>query len=486
MSEDDTSRSGGGRFDGPDQPEDQAPQQMDDFAFDRLRGADPARAMDLDLDAIRHEVHRRTTDRRQAVGPMRWLRVAAVAATVAAVGIGGFVIGDRTRASVVDTATSAPGTVGSASATGRVSVGPTTGGPAPAMAEGGKAVATAPTPTGIAGSKTGAPATGAGVAGDAKMGYYGRNHFSAGGLSTAGGSAEAWTFDPTGVVSQQRAESLAAQLGVTGTAVAQYGSWVVGPNDGSGPMVSLSGDGLASFSYSDPAKWNIPTCGEVGIAIDGGGAEAPSPDGTSVAPCEAQPSVPAIGTADAVQRSKEILTSVGADVSQYQFEANGENEKGPYTWVTAYSLVNGVRTGQTWWFSFVGTDLAGVNGQLAPVVSLGQYEVISPAAAVQRLNDLRFGGFGGAIAYDTMPMPTSEGPSTPPNEVVLPPVPAAGAPLSWPVNEVTITSAKLDLAMQWQTDGSVIVAPSYTLNAADGSSWSVIAISDAGLDFSSR
>ena len=97
---------------------------------------------------------------------------------------------------------------------------------------------------------------------DAKMMYPwwgGRTVFTASGLSTEGGSGDAWGFDAAGTCSQDdgRLRRL-RRSGCPGSRGSSTARGSVGPNDGSGASVSLSPDGLASLSYYDPTRdpWN--------------------------------------------------------------------------------------------------------------------------------------------------------------------------------------------------------------------------------------
>jgi hypothetical protein len=67
-----------------------------------------------------------------------------------------------------------------------------------------------------------------------------------------------------------------------------------------------------------------------------------------------------------------------------------------------------------------------------------------------------------------------------------PAAPVPGASVSWPVHEVEIVDARLGLATQWQADGSVVIVPAYAFTDTDGGTWSVIAVADDELDFSSE
>ena len=139
-------------------------------------------------------------------------------------------------------------------------------------------------------------------------------------------------------------------------------------------------------------------------------------------------------------------------------------------------------------------------GSLAPLVPLGSYELISAGAAVERLADPRFGSWGGPVvlagqeatlrdlAVDPVgPATSGDAPAEGPAEATSPPEPvAAGSPFAWPVSQVTLTSARLGLALHTQPDGAAVLLPAYELAAEDGTTWSMVAVADTGLDFAAR
>jgi hypothetical protein len=71
----------------------------------------------------------------------------------------------------------------------------------------------------------------------------------------------------------------------------------------------------------------------------------------------------------------------------------------------------------------------------------------------------------------------------PAQEPTVPPAPVPGAAISWPVQQVTLTSARLGLAQATLTNGAQVLVPAYELSDAAGSTWSVIAVVDSRLDF---
>jgi hypothetical protein len=162
--------------------------------------------------------------------------------------------------------------------------------------------------------------------------------------------------------------------------------------------------------------------------------------------------------------------------------------------VAAYQLLDGRRTGVSWWASYSGGGLQSLSGSLAALVDLGTYPVVGAEEAVSRITDPRFGtigGFsvlpaargGGVLEGDAMVEDQVVAPDTTPTE---PPAPLApGAAVPWPVEDVEITGAELGLA-QWTTaDGVSLLVPAWELSADDGRTWTVLALAEDALDMTS-
>jgi hypothetical protein len=156
-------------------------------------------------------------------------------------------------------------------------------------------------------------------------------------------------------------------------------------------------------------------------------------------------------------------------------------------------VVDGQRTGGAWSFSIVATGLQSLYGSLAPTVALGDYDVVSPTDAVARLTDPRFGpSYGGMMPMAARGDDLAQGDDAqssaeiapgPSDEPTVPATPDAGSPLAWPVQHVTIVSARLGLASTTLPTGAAVLVPTYELSDADGAVWTVIAVADDDLDF---
>ncbi|MFH5821514.1 hypothetical protein [Georgenia sp. AZ-5] len=438
-------------------------------AVDRLRAADPAAGARVDLDRLRAAVDARMAGDAPAATPTAppaladrrararrgWARVAAVAAGVAVVGAAGFGLGRTTGETAVP--------------------GDTAGGAEPAL--------------------DGTDLRGAAVAPEIwpGPGVGGRTTFTGAGLSDAAGTAPAWAFDAAAAFTAERVAAAAAALGVTGEPRLQDGVWQVGPQDGSGPSISVHADGQAGLSYHDPAA--EPVCEATGGAVE----------------CVPRDTGPAPDPQTATDEAEALLAALGLDGFEYEVPDLGH---GPAVSVIAHLVRGGGRTGVAWYLTVTGAGVAWASGPLAPLTELGTYPVVSPAEAVGRLNDPRFGVLGGfsimaaeaggageaGPAREGRPVPDPAAPAAPedPSSTALtapdapvaapgggatPPPPAVpGEPVAWPVRQVTITGARLAVAPYTTPSGTALLVPAYELTADTGESWSVLALTEEALD----
>jgi len=439
----------------------------------RLTAADPAAGLHPDERALRAAVDARSRavpDQLAAARSRRWTswpaRVAGIAAAALVVGGGGgYALGasgpDPVPAAAAITLSGAGG--GAESSQGLSE-------PAADVAGG----------AGGAGLRT------------ADMSYWGgwgRVVFTASGLTDDAGSHAAWALDPASVFSEATAAAAAAALGVAGTPTLTDGYWTVGATDGTASSVTLSPDGTASLNYYDPTTdpWLCSAEGSVEGSV-GGGTEGSSGAGAPD-PCTERDLGPAPQGDEARDRLAGLLTSLGLDPAAFELVAE-ESGAVSYSYVTAHQVLDGQRTGLSWSASFTGAGLQSLYGSLAPTVALGDYDVISAADAVERLADPRFGSAGGGpIAYATDAGAVLEGDLAVQSEPAVPTVPtvpptvAPGSAFSWPVGQVTITSARLGVALYIQNDGAAVLAPTWELTADDGGIWTVLAVVDGSLDF---
>lgn len=490
----------------------------DDHALARLRATDPAAGSAPDHTALRDAVRRRVAadalaapsspgayvergeevdveldgrprDELAAARARRWTtwpaRAAAVAAAALVVGGGGgYAIG-------------AAGGGGDDPAAGVITLGePGTGGAGSGTDGAGQEITGA--------SPLGAPEAARGGSGGADAmwpGGGGRTVFTASGLSGAAGSAQAWGFDTSAAFTAEAAARAAAALGLQGEPTLVDGLWTVGPNDGASPTLQLVPDGSVSLSYWDPTTdpWACAVAeGSEGSGEASGSSSADPGAGGEIMPvpepepCTQRDLGAAPSAEEAGNRLREVLAALSLDPASYELISDEDGDDA-WTYVTAYQVVDGQRSGVAWGATFTGGGLQSLYGSTAPLVDLGEYPVVSPADAVARLMDPRFGSWGGPVMWagaeagavtDGDTAVSSEAPVEP-TTPTLPGTPAPGSAVAWPVGEVTIVEARLGVAMHTQPDGSVLLLPSYELVGDDGGVWSVVAVADDHLDFSS-
>jgi hypothetical protein len=300
--------------------------------------------------------------------------------------------------------------------------------------------------------------------------YYGRTTFRASGLSEQGGTANAYAFDARDAANAQSAARLAAAFSVPGEVRTQDLSWSVGSDDGSGPQVWLSGDGAASFNYANPEidPWNC--------AAPDTETGCPTPPPTTV------------DDDAATQALVDAMRSLGVDPDQFEVTVEPLTDgDAAARWVTAQRIVGGVTTWDTWSASAVDGGITWLSGSLAGVVDLGEDPGVSPAEAVRRLGDPRFtdSGVGPLVAVDDGAESREGASSTAATDgpTAVPAPPAAGAPVVWPVTEVTITGARLSLSQFWTPSGAALFLPTYELTDDAGTTWTVLAVTEDALDF---
>lgn len=446
-------------------------------AVARMRAADPAAHAEPDAERLAHRtaVHRgdELAARRERRAP-RWAAVAAVTAGALVVGGAGFGLGRGTADSPVQ----ADGAATTAESEGL-------GSPEIMMgeerADGGMATDMAFAP-----------------------GYGGRTTFTAQGVSDQAGTAPAWAFDGASTLNAETAARVADLFGAEGEP-RQEGGWVVGPVDGSGPSLQIGNDGAATVWFYDPAldalvsgsSSPVPLPEPAGPVDDGEPGEGGGTTGSSGAADSPAvrtlpaPAAPQEDGTDAVEPEGqapdgaagvlyETLAALGIDADSAEYETQEHWSGAAVDSVMAYQLAGGLRTGMSWSAEIVDGEVYTFGGPLAPLVELGEYDVVSPAEAVARLGDPRFGGaeVWREDMVSIMPADPERDWNAPPG-----PPPAAGSSIPWPVTDVTITAAEPALIDHWTADGATLLLPGYELSDAQGRTWRVLAVADHHLAF---
>ncbi|UFU03483.1 hypothetical protein LQF12_02395 [Ruania suaedae] len=426
-----------------------------DPALERLRAADPAASAETDPAALRSAVDARLGHADELAARRRtrtpWL-AAAAAAAVLLTGGGGYALGASGAGgtSAQDTAAEEQAVAQSERADGQQE---------------------------LIGEPEGPARSGSLAGGADTMIYPGsqRTVFSSSGLGGGQGTAAAYGLQAQ--VDEQRAADVAAALGLSAAPTqpeGPEGAWTVGSGESGEPALTVYADG--SVDYADPGidPWTCEDC-----------AGGPAPDGEG--------------------QVAALLRDLGLDPADYTIEAQQSEDQPSY--VTASLTVDGHVTGISLGATLTADGLAQLWGSLAQPTSLGDYPVIDPAAAVERLMDPAFGATSQdvvpyAVRAELMPeLPVqqdlaSSGAVEPEEDTAASSDPASptapadplepGEPITWPVRQVQIDDAELILQTLHTAGGQVLLVPTYSLSGTDGEgesgTWSVIAVAQDALD----
>ena len=93
------------------------------------------------------------------------------------------------------------------------------------------------------------------------------------------------------------------------------------------------------------------------------------------------------------------MEQVGVDPSGFAFDVPDDGGGEGALWVSAEQTVDGQATGSSWTATVSDDGIAWLDGFLAETAPLGDYPVVSPAEAVERLGDPRFGGSAWPVTY---------------------------------------------------------------------------------------
>jgi hypothetical protein len=268
--------------------------------------------------------------------------------------------------------------------------------------------------------------------------------------------------------------ALAAALGVAGEAVRKedgYGSawWIVGPDDGTAPSLTVYEDAQLSWYYSP--EWASTGSTSVGCAVEGsagaGDAAAPAVEPAVDAPLCEVPKPEGILTAEQAEaRTRQLMIDVGLDPAGYVIEPYADEW---YASATAQEQLEGGFTGRRFDAGF-GADgeLQSAGGQLAAPAKAGPYDLIDLDTAIARLGDQSgfWGGRGGGIQIDIAEAPVSDA------------MPVDSVPIEPQQVTVTLVDVQPDLWWVWDADGTVWLLPAYRFIGDDGGWYTVPAVSD--------
>ncbi len=355
------------------------------------------------------------------------------------------------------------------------------------------------------------------ISSDMRMGMWVEYEYTAGaGLSTSGGNGSVYQLVRTGDA-EERASTIAAALGVAGEPVEstystpEYPTWIVGPEDGSAPSVSVTWSGTGDWWFNDPSASPRYVC-EPADAVEPSCVIDELP--VSEAPSEAE----------ARALAHELFATSGFDVAESDIRIVADEWQ---TTAAANLVVDGVETALEWGVGWSNTGaLSWAYGHSITVENRGAYGTISATAAVDRLADGRWWGAagpdyqGGMIAFaaesrvatgleGSSDVPTSEpvDPAAPvdpidPADPADPVDPAAPVEPVDPVDPgltpepvdpgltpepeptafvpeiiaVTIDEAESTLLLMWDSEGNAWLVPGFAMLMPEGWWTSVVSL----------
>lgn len=336
------------------------------------------------------------------------------------------------------------------------------------------------------------------------------------GLSTKRTTGPVWVPDTSSSGdTSQMLRDYAAALGIEGDFQEDegYGGSVTDSTDGR--TLSVYDYSGLNIDYSNPALDSY--CAEMVAEMSEGGYSWFGPGGPTDLECATLGDPPAEDAA--ITMAQDFLTEIGIDYSGYEFSADytsrgiacigvaegdeaattaapddggiSDSECGEgYTEIVDDGMADvSVRaTGSTspagdyrpWHFSVTSEGVSYANVAMVNYVELGDYEVISPAEAVERLSDSRFQHIGAWIPDADYSYPEYTEEWIEPDRV---PVPAAGEPLPFPLTESPVTNATLETGVISLWDGTEYLVPVYALSDGQGNYWEVLGLTEESLDF---
>ncbi|KQV24693.1 hypothetical protein [Yonghaparkia sp. Root332] len=240
---------------------------------------------------------------------------------------------------------------------------------------------------------------------DLRIGVWKQYEYVAGdGLATSGGSGAAYALERTGAP-EATLDGLADVFDLVGEAVRasyfdeSYPSYIVGPEDGSAPALTITWAGTASWWYSDPAASGWTSCAVPGdVGADGTAGEAPADEPLpEIAPEICEPVPPTGGAMPSEDEARDeaaaILTATGLDVDAEDIRVTADDWQ---TVASANLVVDGVETALDWAVAWgPGGEIAWAYGHAVDIVGRGTFGTVSERDAVSRLSDGRWFGAAG-------------------------------------------------------------------------------------------
>ncbi|MCT9002669.1 hypothetical protein [Microbacterium memoriense] len=449
----------------------------EDTSLSAMRSLDPAAGTEAPAHLRSHVTGIPDNAARSSVhaGRSRWLAPAAAAAALV-VGLGGgYLAGSRGDAAPSAAATATPSGTPITVAVGSAEE------PAPPVSLGGAGRSGA----GDAGLLGGQEATANSATADAAVSpwhYSNGRRFIVPPFDQTPSMSAVYALDGRAQYSAPDAERIAAALGLDGTAHQDQPEqgWIVGDRQGNGPRLWLSPTGAGDVNFSggiaDPHSECWAAIGpKYGVDT---GTDMTEDDwkafDAETKQCLADTPMPTEQQArDALSL---FLSATGVDELQTQVTVTPE-EQGRTISASAARVVAENATVVTSTITVSAKGFLYGYGPTATIVSLGNYDIVSPAEAAARLNDPVFAPAYASTMASEVDYEQFDDPATEP-----PAVPAAGALVPWGITEFEIVSARLGLAQMTSIDDERFLAPAYEFTDTEGNVWSVLALAEREID----
>lgn len=272
------------------------------------------------------------------------------------------------------------------------------------------------------------------------------------GFGTDTASAVVYEMDVAGATASAVRAQVAEYFGMTGEFHEVDGGWrLEGPlPEGSNQVLDIGVDG--TFTYVDDAA-----------ALEFSG-EIPGAENASTA-------------------LHELIVAIGWDPGQFALALPEVAGYDVARSAIATLVLDGHATDVTVQIKLTTDGIFSASGQLAQPYANGEYPVVSETQALARTEDPDFGllvTYPQGYDWDGNPRYFDPGPlaGTPA------PVPDADAPIPWPVTTRELVSVEHGWMHLTQSDGAVLIVPSYVFSTADGITYEVVALADDALTLS--
>jgi hypothetical protein len=340
---------------------------------------------------------------------------------------------------------------------------------------------------------------------------------SGGSLPDGPTTADGWVFD--NLADRDRIlDALRDLTGVTSDARDEYGQLTAVAEDGSSLWVSSDPNGSFGGYIPSRSPWDcqLSDPGAPGSSVgSSAGMSAESRPGEPEPAIAVAPDSPLVrecattdgpGLANARSVAVDAFELLGLDMGGVKLSTRDD---GASVNVTAEILLDGVASGMSWSAEISGKGLFSLYGFSATPRRISGYPIISAAATVARSNDPRFQQFGPVflgpwdqpmvkpmVGDAVTTVSTDMAGDVPVSSPAVMPYPDSrptatptvrdGRPvLTGYLETVTVDRAELGLSLFTLVDGSVVMLPVWVLEAADGRRWSMLALDETYIEFTS-